>query len=125
MIMQITGIGTDIAEISRIAAALARGGDDFRAMVFTSGELERAKSFRHPETYLAGCWAAKEALAKALGCGIGERCRFTEVDVELLSSAITLSGAAQETFALSGGSKIHFAGASERRYAVATVVITG
>ena len=123
--MQITGIGTDIAEISRIAAALARGGDDFRAMVFTSGELARAKSFRHPEAYLAGCWAAKEALAKALGCGIGEHCRFTEVDVDLVSAEIVLSGAAQQTFSLSGAVEIHFAGASERHYAIATVVITG
>lgn len=121
--MQITGIGTDIAEISRLTAALERGGRDFCQLVFTPAEIDRAEQFRKKAAYFACCWAAKEAFAKALGCGIGEFCRLSEVEVTVFPAAITLSGAALATFERNGGTKIHLAVAAERRYAVATVII--
>lgn len=66
----IIGIGTDLANIERIEATLARFGDRFRNRVFT--EAEQAKARRRPEeasTY-AKRWAAKEACSKALGTGL-------------------------------------------------------
>lgn len=66
----IIGIGTDLANIDRIARTLARFGDRFRHRVFTEEERARA-SRRHddPATY-AKRWAAKEACSKALGTGL-------------------------------------------------------
>ena len=66
----ILGIGTDLANIERIEATLARFGDRFRNRVFT--EVEQAKAERRQDvagTY-AKRWAAKEACSKALGTGL-------------------------------------------------------
>jgi len=66
----ILGIGTDLANIDRIAGTLERFGDRFRNRVFT--EVEQAKAERRadtPGTY-AKRWAAKEACSKALGTGL-------------------------------------------------------
>ena len=66
----IIGIGTDLANIDRIAGTLERFGDRFRNRVFT--EIEQRKAERRadtPGTY-AKRWAAKEACSKALGTGL-------------------------------------------------------
>lgn len=66
----ILGIGTDLANIDRIAGVLERHGDRFRNRVFT--DVEQAKAERRldtPGTY-AKRWAAKEACSKALGTGL-------------------------------------------------------
>ncbi|PPB82374.1 holo-[acyl-carrier protein] synthase [Albidovulum inexpectatum] len=66
----ILGVGTDLANIDRIASVLERYGDRFRNRVFTEEEQRKAAS-RHDEagTY-AKRWAAKEACSKALGTGL-------------------------------------------------------
>lgn len=66
----IIGIGTDLANIERIEATLARFGDRFRQRVFTAEEIEKAASRRHEAATLAKRWAAKEACSKALGTGL-------------------------------------------------------
>ena len=66
----ILGIGTDLANIDRIAGTLARFGDRFRNRVFTPTELARAARRRDEAGTLAKRWAAKEACSKALGTGL-------------------------------------------------------
>ena len=66
----ILGVGTDLANIERIAGTLERFGDRFRNRVFTP--VEQAKAERRADvagTY-AKRWAAKEACSKALGTGL-------------------------------------------------------
>lgn len=66
----ILGIGTDLANIERIARTLDRFGDRFRNRVFTDTEQRKADSRADtPGTY-AKRWAAKEACSKALGTGL-------------------------------------------------------
>ncbi|MFN4155534.1 MAG: holo-ACP synthase [Paracoccaceae bacterium] len=67
----ILGIGSDLANIERIEATLARFGDRFRDRVFTEAEQRKAASRPHnvAATY-AKRWAAKEACSKALGTGL-------------------------------------------------------
>ena len=66
----ILGIGSDLADIRRIAASLERFGDRFVQRVYT--EVERARSERKGDraASYAKRFAAKEACAKALGTGI-------------------------------------------------------
>lgn len=66
----ILGIGTDLANIERIAGTLARFGDRFRNRVFTETELRKAAARRDEVGTLAKRWAAKEACSKALGTGL-------------------------------------------------------
>ncbi len=61
--------GVDLIEIDRIDQVLDQHGQHYLDRVFTAEEI--ALSGRRVES-LAGRFAAKEAVAKALGCGIGE-----------------------------------------------------
>jgi holo-[acyl-carrier protein] synthase len=61
--------GVDLIEIDRIAEVIKRHGKRYLDRVYTAAELEQAG--QEPAT-LAGRFAAKEAVAKALGTGIGE-----------------------------------------------------
>ncbi|TAG08749.1 MAG: holo-[acyl-carrier-protein] synthase, partial [Rhodobacterales bacterium] len=67
----ILGIGSDLANIDRIEATLARFGDRFRNRVFTEREQRKAASRpRAIAATYAKRWAAKEACSKALGTGL-------------------------------------------------------
>ncbi|GGE07100.1 holo-[acyl-carrier protein] synthase [Gemmobacter megaterium] len=66
----ILGIGTDLANIDRIAGVLDRFGDRFRNRVFTVAEQSKAERRRETAATYAKRWAAKEACSKALGTGL-------------------------------------------------------
>ncbi len=94
----ILGIGSDICDIRRIEAALARHGDRFLQRVFT--ETERRRAERRTEKIRAGTYAkrfaAKEACAKALGTGFRQGVFLSDIGVTNLPSG-------QPTLALAGG----------------------
>ncbi len=99
----ILGIGTDLANIDRIAATLQRFGDRFRTRVFT--DRERARAERRPHataaTY-AKRWAAKEACSKALGTGLRMGIAWKDMSVTNLRSGqpvMHLTGWAAERLA--------------------------
>jgi holo-[acyl-carrier protein] synthase len=66
----ILGIGTDLANIERIAGVLDRHGDRFRNRVFTDREQATAARRQDQAGTYAKRWAAKEACSKALGTGL-------------------------------------------------------
>jgi holo-[acyl-carrier protein] synthase len=66
----ILGVGTDLANIERIAATLDRFGDRFRNRVFTEVEQRKAEHRADRAGTYAKRWAAKEACSKALGTGL-------------------------------------------------------
>ena len=66
----IAGIGVDIVEIARLKDALRRT-PELASRLFTPAELTWALRLRAPTASLAGCFAAKEALAKVLGAPVG------------------------------------------------------
>ena len=70
-------VGVDMIEISRIERAISRHGDRFYARFFTSQEREFCND--RPER-LAGRFAVKEAVGKALGTGIGD-VNWTDIEV--------------------------------------------
>ena len=70
-------IGIDIVSIDRIAAAKSKHGDLFLRKFLNNSEIELAKN----SATIAGFWAAKEAISKALGCGIGAEFGFSDVTI--------------------------------------------
>jgi len=71
----IYGIGTDICDIRRVAATLARRGERFAEKVLGPGEIavfrhRRAKVEARGVAYLATRFSAKEAFSKAIGVGL-------------------------------------------------------
>jgi holo-[acyl-carrier protein] synthase len=86
--------GVDLIEIARIEEVTRRHGRRYLERVYTPAELAQAQ--QRPE-YLAGRFAAKEAVAKALGSGIGE---VGWKDIEVLGDeenapVLNLSGVAR------------------------------
>ena len=82
----ILGIGTDLANIERIAGTLDRFGDRFRHRVFTPTELAKAARRRDEAGTLAKRWAAKEACSKALGTGLAMGISWRDMAVSNLRS---------------------------------------
>lgn len=77
----ILGVGTDIVEIKRIKNALIKSPHRFLARVFTPYEQEYCLKKREPALYLAGRFAAKEAVVKALGTGFSEGISWLDIEV--------------------------------------------
>jgi holo-[acyl-carrier protein] synthase len=71
-------VGVDIIEIERVRRALERPG--FRERCFTEAERAYCDSRVHPEQSYAARFAGKEAVGKALGCGV----RFTWTEIEIV-----------------------------------------
>ena len=68
-------IGTDIIQISRISKLLEKYGDTFKKRFLCDAEIASLKKVES----VAGYWAAKEAISKALGCGIGGKLSFHDI----------------------------------------------
>ena len=62
----IIGTGVDITEVNRLRKAVEKWGKDFLQRVFTQNELRNAKAHSSLYQHLAGRFAAKEAIFKAL-----------------------------------------------------------
>ncbi len=71
-------VGTDIVSISRIEESIDKFGEKFLSKFLSKEEIKIAKKV---ET-IAGFWAAKEAISKALGCGIGKELSFKDIVIE-------------------------------------------
>jgi holo-[acyl-carrier protein] synthase len=70
-------VGLDVIEIARIRRALDRPG--FRERCFTAAEREYCDARPNPSQHYAARFAGKEAVGKALGCGV----RFTWREIEI------------------------------------------
>ena len=78
----IVGIGVDIAETARMEKLFAKFGQRFARRILTADELLEFDRRKHSSSYLATRFAAKEAVAKALGTGIGEQLGFHSVQID-------------------------------------------
>lgn len=78
--MAVAGVGVDIVEIGRVRAAIERT-PRFRERVFTPEERAYCEGRPNPWASYAGCFAAREAVLKALGSGFGGGVGFADVSV--------------------------------------------
>jgi len=79
---RLLGIGVDIVETARIQASIERFGARFLRRVFTERERAYCDSMPVPARHYAARFAAKEALSKALGTGIGHQAGWRDIEVE-------------------------------------------
>ena len=102
----IYGVGTDICDVRRIRASLARHGDRFAKKILSETEFVvwQARSKRWPERgnrYLATRFSAKEAFSKAIGLGMTMPMTWRLCEIGKLPSGqptIVLHGALKEWF---------------------------
>lgn len=126
----IFGIGTDICDVRRIAATLARRGDRFPERVLGSEELQvfgarRARVEARGLSYLATRFSAKEAFSKAIGLGM--RAPMSWRNCEILNAAsgkpqISLHGALADWFS-ARQLQAHVSISDETDYATSFVVV--
>ena len=79
--MNVLGIGTDITEVARISDMLNKHGDLFLQRVFTAAEIDYCVPRKAKSQHLAGRFAAKEAVLKALGTGWSQGIHWTDIEV--------------------------------------------
>src|SRR6266850_2924211 len=79
--MSVLGIGVDMVQVERIQHSLDRFGERFMKRVFTEGEIAYCISMKFPARHLAARFAAKEAVSKAFGTGIGKAMGWRDIDV--------------------------------------------
>lgn len=120
----IHSIGTDIVQISRVKAALERNAG-FAQRILTPDEMERFSGERFPERFLAKRFCVKEAVAKALGTGIGRGVSWHHITLnynEMGKPSVQLSGGAVERAQELGVSHWHLSYSDEQEYVVAHVI---
>ncbi|MHC1685740.1 MAG: holo-ACP synthase [Clostridiaceae bacterium] len=120
----IIGVGTDIIEISRIEDAV-KNNANFLEKVFTDNEIEYLKSRKMRPEYIAGRFAAKEAVSKALGTGFREfSLRDIEVDRNTLGKPmVILKGKAKQIALRHGKYRIHLSISHDKSRAIAYAVM--
>lgn len=126
----IAGIGSDIVEIARIAAAYARQGDRFAARVLGDEELaefhrRRARSAARGDAFLATRFAAKEAYAKAIGLGMRPPMAWRAVQIlnDPVGRPIPVPSGALAAYLTERGWQASVTLSDERLYAIAFVAI--
>lgn len=119
-------IGTDIVEIGRIEQVLARQGEAFLARVLTPAEIQQYRDRNSRPDFVAKRFAAKEAVAKALGTGIGRGVSFQDIEISNNNDGaplVTLGGGALEVLQRLGGNEVLLSIADEQHYALGYALI--
>lgn len=116
--------GVDLIEIDRIEEVIARHGKHYLERIYTPAELEQCG--KRVES-LAGRFAAKEAVVKALGSGIGD---ITWKEIEILGDEnnapkLTLIGAAKQKADELGLTQWSVSISHSQSHSVAFVVMMG
>jgi len=125
--MSVFGIGVDIVETVRIERSIEKFGDRFLHRVFTEAEVAYCQSMKFPARHYAARFAAKEAVSKAFGTGIGKTMGWKDIEVKRHPHgepfAVLHGGAAELAAEKLVGSALISLSHSDH-YAVANAVLT-
>ncbi len=119
-------VGTDILKVERIEQVVDRLGDKFVRRILTESEQAEYRASKQSNRLLAKRFAAKEAVAKALGTGIGRGVSWQDIQIEHDSNGaplVRLRGGASEVAARRGGARVELSLADEVDYVVAFAVL--
>lgn len=126
--MTLVGIGIDVVEVSRIRSSMDEFGDKFLGRIFTEKEREYCDLQKRPEMHYAARFAAKEAISKAFGTGIGKDVGWLDIEILRKLSGepeVKLRGAAACQAERKGATQVLVSLTHSRRYAAANAVIMG
>lgn len=124
----VVGVGIDLVDVARIEKMLKNYREAFLARTFTRDEIDYCEKFSAPAQHYAARFAAKEAMAKALGTGFSGAITLKSVAVKNADSTsapvATLDCAAQKAMEKLGGKKMLVSLTHLKDYAQAIAVIT-
>jgi len=124
--MRIAGIGIDVVDCARIESSIERFGERFLQRVFTEGEIAYSQSMKFPARHFAARFAAKEALSKAFGTGIGKSMGWRDLDVRKKESGepyVVLSGGAEKMAQELGVEKVWISLSHTESIGIATIIL--
>lgn len=122
----ILGTGIDIIEVGRIQASYERFGERFLNRILRTDEIAYCLSHRAPAPFLAARFAAKEAISKAFGTGIGQHLGWQDMEVRRKDSGepyVVLHGGGHELLKRRGGRIVHLSLSHTENYAAAIAVL--
>ncbi|MES2658558.1 MAG: holo-ACP synthase [Verrucomicrobiota bacterium] len=123
--MRIFGIGIDVVEVERIASAIERHGEPFLTKLFTASERSYCEAQNKPALHYAARFAAKEAVSKALGTGIGGQAGWLDLEITRDPAGapkLLLQGAAADFANENGITEIQISLTHAREYAAANAI---
>jgi len=124
----IVGIGVDIVEPERIGGMIERHGERFLKRTFTPDEISYSKGRKRAVEHFAARWAAKEAVAKALGTGFTRQIAWKDIEIVKDPSGavgVRLHRKAKTLADELGVTRIHLSLSHTEAFVVAVVVAEG
>src|SRR6266700_2310548 len=122
----ILGTGIDIIEVSRIGASFEKFGERFLKRILRPDEIAYCLSHRFPAPFLAARFAAKEAISKAFGTGIGKHLGWQDLEVGRKASGepfVILHDAGQKLLAERNARAILISLSHTQQHAAAVAVL--
>ena len=124
----ILGTGIDLIEVARIASSYEKYGERFVNRILLPEEITYCLAHRQPAPFLAVRFAAKEAISKAFGTGIGAQLGWQDMEIRRKESGepfVVLHGKGAELFAARGAQRLHVSLSHTEHYAAATAILEG
>lgn len=122
----ILGTGIDIIEVARIRASFEKFGDRFALRILVGGELEYCLSHKDPAPFIAARFAAKEAVSKAFGTGIGASIGWHDIEVRRKESGepyVILHGKGGELLRARDATRLHLSLSHTVQHATAISIL--
>ena len=122
------GLGMDIVEVARIAASMAKLGDAFVERLLLPEEIAYCRSHKDPAPFVAARFAAKEAIAKAFGTGIGAELSWHDMEIRRKESGepyVVLHGRGQALLTARRARTLHLTLTHTAQSAAATAILEG
>jgi holo-[acyl-carrier protein] synthase len=124
----ILGIGIDIAETARVKGSIERFGDDFLKRILLPEEIAYCMAHKEPALYVAARFAAKEAISKAFGTGVGAELGWCDMEIcrkETGEPFVVLHGGGKKLFEARGAKSLHITLTHTGNYAAAVAILEG
>ena len=122
----ILGTGIDIIEVARVKASCERFGERFLQRVLVAEEIAYCQSHKNPAPFVAARFAAKEAISKAFGTGIGKQLGWRDMEIRRKESGepyVVLHEKGQKLLKERGARIVHITLSHTESYAAAMAIL--
>jgi holo-[acyl-carrier protein] synthase len=124
----IAGVGIDIIEVGRIEASYGRFGERFINRILLAEEIHYCLSHKAPGPFLAARFAAKEAISKAFGTGIGAQLGWHDMEIRRKQSGepfVVLHGKGKKLLEERNARAVFISLSHTQNHAAAVAVLEG
>src|ERR1017187_1204765 len=122
----ILGTGIDIIEVARIGSSYEKFGERFVNRILHADEIAYCLSHKNPAPFIAARFAAKEAVSKAFGTGIGASLGWQDMEIRRKDSGepfVVLHGQGKKLFKSRRAKRLLISLSHTANYATATAVL--